>query len=305
MDDIAAINFAKDSTLALLLELQARGHELYYFEQINLFLRDGSAYGNSRWLQVKSDPQNWFVLEEFKFIALAELDIILMRKDPPFNAEYIYTTYILEQAERDGVLVVNRPQSLRDANEKLFASQFPQCTPPTLVAQSCAHLYNFWQEYGDIVCKPLHNMGGTSIFRITAHDVNANVIFTTLTENETIYIMAQQFLPAIRLGDKRLLMINGKPIPYVLARIPAPHDWRGNLAVGATAKVQELSERDYWIAEQIGPSLRVRGLWLVGLDIIGDYLTEINVTSPTCLREISTATNINIAALAVDALLNL
>lgn len=305
MDPIGSIHYKKDSTLAMLWEAKARGFEIYYFEQRDLFLHHGLPFGNTRLLQVMKDPNKWYAFGDAKRIPLNELDIILMRKDPPFNEEYIYTTYLLEQAERQGVLVVNRPQSLRDSNEKLFTAYFPQCTPPTLVTQSYDLLYAFWQEHRDIVCKPLNSMGGASVFRLQEGDINANVIFETLTHRQTRYIMAQQFIPEIAEGDKRILMINGEPVPYVLARVPAVGDWRGNLVAGATGVVKPLSDRDRWIAEQVGPVLRERGLYFVGLDVIGDYLTEINVTSPTCIREIEEETKINISAMLFATLSSL
>ncbi len=286
MDPIASLQYKKDSTLAMLWEAQARGWHLYYFEQKDLFIRDGRAFGHAQELQVFQDAHHWFEFSAPQRIALGDLDVILMRKDPPFNEEYIYTTYILELAERLGTLVVNRPQALRDSNEKMFATHFPQCSPPTLVTQSSAMLREFWEEHRDIVCKPLNTMGGTSVFRLQEHDVNAAVIFEMLTRNGTFYIMAQKFIPEIKEGDKRILLIDGEPIPHVLARVPQGNDWRGNLAVGAKGKVQSLSERDRYICAQVGPVLREQGLVFVGLDVIGDYLTEINVTSPTCIREI-------------------
>ncbi|TAK75179.1 MAG: glutathione synthase [Gammaproteobacteria bacterium] len=303
MDLIGSIQYQKDSTLAMLWEAEARGWEIYYFEQANLFLRDGVPYGDARRMRVFRDPQRWFEWQAEKHLALAELDVILMRKDPPFNETYIYTTYILEQAERLGVTVVNRPQALRDANEKLYTTYFPDCTPPTLVTQSIEKLHTFWQEQGDVVCKPLNSMGGTSVFRVREGEVNANVIFETLTQGETNYIMAQRFIPEIKQGDKRILLINGEAVPHALARVPQGRDWRGNLAVGAKGVVQPLSERDRFICAQVGPMLRERGLYFVGLDIIGDYLTEINVTSPTCIREIDAGTGLNIAGMLLDAII--
>jgi glutathione synthase len=300
MDPIGSIHYKKDSTLAMLWEAQARNWQIHYFEQKDLFIHDGIAYGESTELQVFHDENHWFDFLGNKRLPLSELDVILMRKDPPFNEEYIYTTYILEHAERQGALVVNRPQSLRDANEKLFSTYFPQCSPPTLVTQSSARLREFWQEHHDIVCKPLNTMGGKSVFRLKDNDDNAAVIFETLTQNETFYIMAQQFIPEIKDGDKRILMINGEPMPHLLARVPQGNDWRGNLAVGAKGFVQALSERDGWICEQVGPVLRDCGLYFVGIDVIGDYLTEINVTSPTGIREIDAGANINISAILMD-----
>lgn len=302
MDPIGSINFKKDSTFAMLWAAQARGWELFYFEQKNLSLRDGVPYANAHLLKVFRDPAKWFAFEGEKQITLGELDIILMRKDPPFNENYIYTTYLLEHAERLGVLVVNRPQSLRDANEKLFASYFPTCSPPNLVTQSIAELSAFWQLHGDIVCKPLDTMGGVSVFRIKEDDVNANVIFETLTHGGKASIMAQRFIPEINQGDKRILLIDGKAIPYALARIPQGNDWRGNLAVGAKGIIQPLTERDQFICDEIGPELRKRGLYFVGIDVIGDYLTEINVTSPTGIRQLEEGTGLNISGMLLDCL---
>lgn len=303
MDPIANIHYKKDSTLAMLWEAKARGFELYYFEFNDLFLRDGVPFGEAKALDVFQHPETWYAFNNKKIMPLAELDIILMRKDPPFNEEYIYATYILEHAERLGAFVVNRPQSLRDANEKLFATYFPECCPPALVAQSKEKLFSFWQEHKDIVCKPLDSMGGTSVFRLQEADVNANVIFEILTRNQSCYIMAQKYIPAIKLGDKRILMVDGEAVPFALARVPQGNDWRGNLAVGAKGVVQPLSERDRFIAERVGPVLRERGLYFVGIDVIGDYLTEINVTSPTCIREIDAGANINISAMLMDCIL--
>lgn len=302
MDDIHGINYKKDSTLAMLCEAEARGYELYYFKQSDLFIRDGVPYGEARGITLFRDEHKWAQLTGNICIPLMELDIILMRKDPPFNQEYIYTTYILEHAEQRGVIVANSPQALRDANEKMFTTYFPQCCPPNLVTQSLEKLHAFWQEHDDIVCKPLDGMGGASVFRLKAGDVNANAIFDLLTDNEKRYIMAQKFIPDIQKGDKRILMINGDPVPYALARVPQGRDWRGNLAMGAKGRVQPLTEKDQWIANQIGPILRERGLYFVGIDVIGDYLTEINVTSPTGIREIEADTNINIAAMLLDEL---
>jgi len=248
--------------------------DVILFEQKDLFVRDGVPYGYARKLTVAMDEQSWFSLSPPEPLALAALDVILMRKDPPFNEEYVYTTYMLDLAERQGVLVVNHPQSLRDCNEKFFGTHFPQCCPATLVTQSVAALRAFWQEHHDIVCKPLNGMGGASVFRLQKHDVNANVVFDTLTRSETVYVMAQQFIPDIKQGDKRILLIDGEPIPYALARVPQGDDWRGNLAVGAKGTAQPLTERDHWICSQVGPELRKRGLYFVGIDVIGDYLTE-------------------------------
>ena len=300
MDPIASINQKKDSTFAMLLAAKAREWEIVYFEQQDLFMRDDIPYGDGRLLEVIDDPDQWFEFKASKRIALADLDVLLMRKDPPFNERFIYTTYILDHAERLGVLVVNRPQALRDANEKFFITFFPQCAPPTLITQSISELRIFWEEQHDIVCKPLNSMGGQLVFRIQKNDVNANVIFDALTHHETNPIMAQRFISEIKEGDKRILLINGEPIPHKLVRIPQGNDWRGNLAVGAKGMVQPLSERDQWICAQVGPQLRQRGLYFVGLDVIGDYLTEVNVTSPTGIRELDHALCINISDQLLD-----
>lgn len=300
MDPIASIHYKKDSTLAMLWEAEARGCELYYFQQQDLFWLNGQPYGKAKKLTLFKDENKWFNYQVDQVMPLDELQVILMRKDPPVDSAYIYTTYLLEHAERLGVLVLNRPQSLRDANEKLFATYFSHCMPPTLVTQTKENLHAFLQNYQDIVCKPLNSMGGAAVFRLKADEVNANVIFETLTQQETMYIMAQQYIPDIKNGDKRILMINGEPLPVALARIPQGLDWRGNMAVGAKGKIQALTERDQFICDEIGPVLRERGLYFVGLDVIGDYLTEINVTSPTGIREIENETDLHIAAQLFD-----
>lgn len=303
MDPLDTINYQKDTTLAFLWEAAARGWEIYYFELQDLFLLDGVPFGNSRLLQVYRDPQKWYSIDDNKKpIALADLNIILMRKDPPFNEKYIYATYILEHADRRGVVVANKPQSLRDANEKLYTTYFPECTPPTMVTQQIDKLMEFWHERQDIVCKPLDSMGGNSIFRVKKDDVNARVIFETLTHDQSTYIMAQQFIPEIVDGDKRILMIDGEAFPHALARVPQAGDWRGNLVVGAKGKVQPLTDRDRFICSQLGPILRERGLYFVGLDVIGDYLTEVNVTSPTGVRQLEEGTGENISAMLLDVL---
>jgi glutathione synthase len=302
MDPIASISFKKDSSLAMLLAAQARGWSLFYMEQQDLYQKASVARARTRPLQVFEDPQHWFELQAEQDIALSELDVILMRKDPPFDNEFVYSTYLLEQAEQAGVLVVNRPQSLRDCNEKLFATLFPQCTPPTLVSRRADILREFAAEQRDIILKPLDGMGGASIFRHREGDPNLSVILETLTAHGTQQIMAQGYLPAIKDGDKRILMINGEPIPYCLARIPAAGETRGNLAAGGRGEARPLSERDRWIAAQVGPTLREKGLLFVGLDVIGDYLTEINVTSPTCIREIDNAFGTKIAEQLLDAI---
>ncbi|MCP8633112.1 glutathione synthase [Pseudomonas mosselii] len=302
MDPIASISYKKDSSLAMLLAAQARGWSLLYMEQRDLYQAQGKARARMRPLKVFADPARWFELDEEQDSPLAELDVILMRKDPPFDMEFVYSTYLLEQAEAEGVLVVNRPQSLRDCNEKLFATLFPQCTPPTLVSRRPDIIRAFAAEHGDVILKPLDGMGGTSIFRHRAGDPNLSVILETLTALGAQQIMAQAYLPAIKDGDKRILMIDGEPVDYCLARIPASGETRGNLAAGGRGEARPLSERDRWIAAQVGPTLREKGLLFVGLDVIGDYLTEINVTSPTCIREIDAAYNTDIGGRLMDAI---
>lgn len=302
MDPIESIHIKKDSTIAMLWEAQDRGWEIFYFEQNDLFLRDGKAYGNSRRLKTFRDEKKWFEFGKSEQIVLSDLNIILMRKDPPFDREYIYTTYILEQAEQDGALVVNKPQSLRDANEKVFTSWFPQCCPPTLVTRDISLLRDFYAEHHDIICKPLDNMGGASVFRLTPRDQNASVIFEVLTDLGSRFMMAQRYIPEIKYGDKRILLIDGKPVSHSLARIPASGELRGNLAAGGKGVAKPLSDRDRWICEQVAPVLQKKGLYFVGIDVIGDYLTEINVTSPTCIRELDTQCDLNIASLLLDCI---
>ncbi len=286
MDPIRTIKTHKDSTFAMLLEAQSRNWDIRYMEQPDLFLQGDRAYGRVRALQVMDDREDWYRFHGSEVIPLDQLDVILMRKDPPFDMEYVYTTYLLEQVHRRGCLVVNRPQSLRDANEKLFTLHFPQCCPPTLVSRNAQDFRDFLEQYDDIIVKPLHGMGGASIFRVRAGDPNINVIFETLTAHGNRFAMTQSYIPEISAGDKRILLIDGNPIPYALARIPPPGETRGNLAVGGRGAGVPLSKRDQWIAGQVGPELQKRGLVFAGLDVIGDYLTEINVTSPTCIREL-------------------
>jgi len=302
MDSIATINIKKDSTFAMLLAAQARGWHIHYMELNDLSVTDGMASGRARLLTVNDDAKGWFTYGESKEIKLHELDVILMRKDPPFNMEYIYTSYILELAERQGTLVVNKPQTLRDANEKLSTSWFPQCTAPTLVSRSRRQFLDFLKQHRDLILKPLHGMGGTSIFRIREGDANTNVIIETLTEQETRFAMAQRFIPEIEQGDKRILLVNGEPVPYALARIPAEGESRGNLAAGGTGIGVPLSERDRWICNEVSGVLIEKGLLFVGLDVIGDYLTEINITSPTCIRELDKLYGLDIAGQLMDAI---
>ncbi len=302
MDPIASITFKKDTTLAMLLAAQARGWTLYYFEQQDLYLRDGQTLGHARPLSVSNDKNSWFAFHEERELPLAELDVILMRKDPPFNMEYIYTTYLLERAEAAGALVVNRPRSLRDANEKLFATCFPHCYPPTLVTREAARIKRFLDEQGDVIVKPLDGMGGASVFRLQPADPNLNVILETLTAHGQHSTMAQRYLPEISAGDKRILLIDGEPVPYALARFPTPGETRANLAAGGRGVGVALSERDRWLCAQVGPTLRDMGLLFVGLDVIGDYLTEINVTSPTCARELDAQFGLDIGATVMVAI---
>ncbi|MGC4011533.1 MAG: glutathione synthase [Pseudomonas sp.] len=289
MDPIAQISFKKDSSLAMLLAAQARGWQLFYMEQQDLYQKENVARGRMRPLKVFYDPAHWFELEEEVDQPLSDLDVILMRKDPPFDNEFVYSTYLLEQAETAGTLIVNKPQSLRDCNEKYFATLFPQCAPPTVVSRRSDILREFAAEHRDIILKPLDGMGGSMIFRHRDGDPNLSVILETLTRHGQEQVMAQRYLPAIKDGDKRILMIDGEPVEYCLARIPAQGETRGNLAAGGRGVAQPLTERDRWIAAQVGPELRKRGLLFVGLDVIGENLTEINVTSPTCIREIDAA----------------
>ena len=302
MDPIHAINYSKDTTLSILLAAQKQGYRLFYMEQQDLFLENSLPFAEVRPLRVFENPDCWYELDSPSAVPLDELNAVLMRKDPPFDAEYIYTTYILEAAERLGTLIVNRPQSLRDCNEKVFATEFPQCTPPLLVSRNLKRLKNFLQEHQEVVFKPLDGMGGTSIFRVKAGDLNLNVILETLTNYGNQTIMAQKYLPEIADGDKRVLIVDGEVIPYCLARIPSTNDFRGNLAAGGKGEVRPLSEKDQWIAEQVAPVLVERGLLFVGLDIIGDYLTEINVTSPTCVQEIDRAKNTAIGDKLIEAI---
>ena len=302
MDPISTIKFYKDTTLALLFAAQARGWSLYYMEQSDLYLQQGEARASMRNLSVKNDPDDFFCMGANEDRPLADLDVILMRKDPPFDNEFIYSTYILEAAQKQGVLVVNDPRSLRDCNEKIFATQFPQCCPPVLVSRDSVKLRKFHQEHKDVIFKPLDGMGGASIFRCRHDDPNVGVILETLTNHGHQTIMAQRYIPEITLGDKRILVIDGEPVPYCLARIPAKGETRGNLAAGGTGVAQPLTERDRWIVSQVAPTLREKGLLFVGLDVIGDYLTEINVTSPTCAREIDKAYDTRIGDRLMNAI---
>ena len=302
MDPISDINIKKDSSFAMLLEAQARGYQLFYMEMHDLAMVNGKAMANMRELSVKQDASQWFTLGESVDTPLAELDVILMRKDPPFDTEFIYATYMLERAEEEGVLIVNKPQSLRDANEKLFTAWFSEFTPDTIVTRDAKRIRAFHQLKQDIILKPLDGMGGTSIFRVKKHDPNVGVIIETLTSYGQQYAMAQAFIPEITQGDKRILVVDGEPVPYALARIPMKGETRGNLAAGGSGVAQPLSESDWKIARAIGPELKKRGLIFVGLDVIGDKLTEINVTSPTCIKEIEAAFDVSITGMLMDAI---
>jgi len=303
MDPIDAIKYAKDSTLAMLLAAQTRGFQLAYMEQSDLSLRDGVAYGHARPLTVRADAQDWFTLGEPRVERLSALEAILMRKDPPFDTEYIYSTYILERAEEQGALIVNRPQGLRDMNEKVYTAWFPQCCAPTLITRDMKDMESFLQEHGKIVCKPLDGMGGRSIFVLERADRNMNVVFETLTDYGRRFAIAQRYIPdIIETGDARVLLIDGEPVPYALARIPLPSDNRGNLAAGARGVGRPLNDRDRWLAAQIGPTLAAKGMLFVGLDVIGGYVTEINVTSPTGIRELDRQFGIDIGDRLIQAL---
>lgn len=295
MDPIEHIKIKKDSSIAMLWAAAARGHKLWYLEQGDLFVRDGEAFGDMAELTVFENYDKWFERGEKQARPLKDVDVILMRKDPPFDMNFVYSTYILEKAEQDGVLVVNRPASLRDCNEKIFATAFPHCMVPTLVSADMARLRAFVAEQGDAIVKPLDGMGGAGIFRLVAGGPNIGATLETLTDNGARPVMAQRYIPEITDGDKRILMIDGEPVPYCLARIPQGDEVRGNIAAGGRGEPRPLTERDRWIAAQVGPELKRRGLVLVGLDVIGDFLTEVNVTSPTCLREIDARYHVGIA----------
>ncbi len=295
MDPIGDININKDSSFAMLLAAQKKQWNIYYVEMPDLFLEQGQAKARVRKLLVKNNKEKWFEFLSDEVMNLGNLDVVLMRTDPPVDSEFIYATHILERAENEGVLVVNRAQSLRDCNEKLYATAFPQCCPEVLVARDQRRLKEFCHKYEDVIYKPLDGMGGASIFRVKKGDSNLSVILETLTSHGTKQIMAQRYLPDIKKGDKRILIIDGEAVPYGLARIPSQGELRGNLAAGGRGEAQPLTDRDLWIVDQIKDDLRARGLLFVGIDVIGDYLTEINVTSPTCIQEIDKAYDTDIA----------
>lgn len=296
IDPLHQLKPYKDTSVAMIKSAKDLGWSCVYFTQQDLFCLEGRPYARVYNIDIADEHStNWAISNELGEYPLSDFDIILMRKDPPFDMEYIYTTYALELAERYGVLVANKPQSLRDANEKFFTLNFPQCCPTTLVSKDIAHLKAFWQTHQNVIFKPLEGMGGCSVFHVDQQGRNLSVILENLTKGERIDIMAQRYIPEITAGDKRILLINGEPVPYALMRIPAKGELRGNLAAGAKGKVVPITVKDRWICEQIAPTLKAKGLYFVGIDVIGDYLTEINVTSPTCLREIAAETSLDIA----------
>ncbi len=304
MDPLEAIHPAKDSTIAMLAAAGRRGCETWYFTQADLSVRDGRAQARLTPIEVAGQGKDWHRTGEPVSRPLAGIDAVLMRKDPPFDTEYIYTTYLLERAEAEGVLVVNRPQGLRDMNEKVYTAWFPDCCAPTLITRDMGAMQAFLAEHGRIVCKPLEGMGGRSIFVIAAGDKNARVVFETLTDYGRRYAMVQRYLPEIaETGDARILLVDGEPVPQLLARMPGKDDHRGNLAAGAKGVSRPLSDRDRWLAGRIGPPLRERGMLFVGLDVIGGFVTEINVTSPTGIRELEAANGLDIAGSLIDAVL--
>lgn len=302
MDPIESISYHKDSTLAMLWAAQRKGWQVFYMEQSSLFLRDGVVHGRMAPITVAMDPDSWFERGDYSDTPLKELDVILNRVDPPFDNEFLYTTQLLALAERDGVMVTNNTQAVRNFNEKLFATHFAQCTPPVLVTRNADQLRAFHAEHGDVIFKPLDGMGGSSIYRIGADGLNLGVIIETLTQFGSQMIMAQKYIPEIVQGDKRILLVDGEPVPYALARIPQNGETRGNLAAGGRAEGREMTDRDRWIVEQVQPAIKEAGLLFVGLDVIGDYLTEINVTCPTCIRQLDEQFGLDIAMQLMDAI---
>ena len=302
MDPIDGIKTYKDSTFAMLLEAQRRGHALYYMEPGDLFAKDGRVFAGMQQLEVRDNTTDWFSLTPVGSRPLDELNIVLMRRDPPFDMDYIYTTYMLELAEKAGTLVINRPQSLRDANEKFFINSFPQCCVPMIISSSSSLIREFVSKQGRCVVKPLDGMGGESIFQVSDTDMNLNVILETITRHDSRPVMAQRYIDEISQGDKRILVINGEPVPYALARFASEGDFRGNLAKGGSSKGVPLSERDRWICSQVAPELKKRGILFAGLDVIGDWLSEVNVTSPTGIRELDEEFGLNIAGLLFDSI---
>lgn len=305
MDPISTINPKKDTTLALMLEAQSRGWLIFYMELKDLYLQNAEAKAIMHKIVVSNDPENWFEIKNSEYKSLGDLEFLFMRKDPPFDMEYIMATYILDKAAAKGVKVINDPRGLRDANEKVFTAWFPKCCPPGLLTRSKSSILGFLEEHQKIVIKPTCKMGGKSVFILVKSDPNVNVIIEEVTKNEEVFVQVQKYISAItETGDKRILLINGEPVDYGLTRIPSKDDHRGNLAAGATGKGFRLTEHDRWICSQIGPTLVKKGLLFVGIDVIGDYLTEINVTSPTCVREIDKEFDLNISAILLDFLKN-
>ncbi|NVK58409.1 MAG: glutathione synthase [Alteromonadaceae bacterium] len=302
MDPITHIKPAKDTSFAMMLEAQRRGASLIYLELKDLYIDNGIAKAIGQPVQVRDQATDYYTLGDQTTLTLGDLDVILMRKDPPFDSEFLYATHILDLAERDGALVVNKPQSLRDYNEKLFTAYFPALIPDTLVTRNSQLVKAFHAKHRDVICKPLDGMGGASIFRVGEDGTNLGVIIETLTNNGQRHMMVQAYLPAISDGDKRILIVDGKVMPYCLARLPSAGETRGNLAAGGTGRPQPISDSDRQLAEQIAPTLVKQGLMFVGLDVIGDRITEINVTSPTCVREIEGAFDINIMGELFDAI---
>jgi len=302
MDDIASINQKKDSSFAMMLEAQSRDWKIYTFDSVDMFHLKGQIFANVRKTFVIDSENDWFSCEKQELISLSNVDVIFMRKDPPFNMDYIYATYLLEQAEISGVMVVNKPSSLRDANEKLFALNFSDYIPKTLVSSNIEQLITYINDIKEVVVKPLDGMGGKDIYKLKTGDENINEVLLEITNQGQRYIMAQEFLPEIVHGDKRILLINGIPIDYALARLPAEGSFKGNLAAGAKGVGQPLTERDRYLCEKIAPMLIEKELIFVGLDVIGDYITEINVTSPTGIRELDKQFDLNISAKLLDVI---
>jgi len=302
VDPLDSFKIHKDTTFAIMREAARRRHVLYVMEQDGLSWRSGTVYGEAARLHLTGRKPRWYRTEKAAATALADFDAVLMRKDPPFDMEYVYSTYLLELAEAQGARVFNRPRAIRDWNEKMAVARFPRFVPPTVVTRRDTLIREFLAEHRDVILKPLDGMGGASVFRVRHDDPNVNVIVETVTHFGRRTIMAQRYIPEIRDGDKRVLVIAGKPVPHCLARIPRPGETRGNLAAGASGVARKLTRRDREIAETLGPVLHKQGLLLVGLDVIGDYLTEVNVTSPTCFQEITEQTGFNVAGMMLDAL---
>ena len=302
VDPLDSFKIYKDTTFAIMREAQARGHALYAMEQADLAWRGGKVVGNARRIHLTGKKPAWYRAEKAAMTPLKSFGAVLMRKDPPFDMEYVYSTYLLELAEAQGARVFNRPRSIRDWNEKMSVARFPQFAPPTVVTRSEALIREFLAAHRDVILKPLDGMGGASIFRVRRDDPNVSVIIETVTQHGQRTIMAQRYLPEIRDGDKRVLLIGGKPVPWCLARIPKPGESRGNLAAGAKGVARKLTQRDREIANAIGPVVAKEGLLLVGLDVIGEHLTEVNVTSPTCFQEITEQSGFDVAGMFMDAL---